>query len=69
MVTGQNPVDNVDAVFGAHLADDVPDPQTDVPPQHLETVLRRPHQMIAVIKYAMLACVVLHDHSLQKNEP
>ena len=69
VITRHNTTDNRNAIFRANPADDLANPTLDVATKHLETVLRRPHHMIAMVENAMFAFVISHDHTLQKNEP
>ena len=62
----QYATDDLDTVLRTDLTTDLADPQLDVASQYLVPVLGRPHQMIAVIKNAMLPCGILHDRILQK---
>jgi len=69
MIAGQHSRDNLYPAFSANLPDDFPHPQPNIAMQNLVTVFGNPYQMITMIKRAVLAFVVLHDHTLFKNEP
>ena len=69
MVTRYNALEDLYAILCANLADDLPHAQLHITAQQLVAILRRPDQMIAMIENAMLSFVVLHDHTLRKNEP
>jgi len=51
------------------LADDFSNTVLQFTAKNLEAVFGDPNHMIAMIENAVFACVVLHDHTLQKNEP
>ena len=69
MVSGQNAIDNVDAIFCTNPPDDFPHPLANIAFENFVTVLCRPDDVITMIKNTMFAFFVLHDHTLQKNEP
>jgi len=50
------------------LQTNLPHAQSDIARQSLDAVFGDPNQVAAVMKRAVLAFVVLHNHTLQKNE-
>ena len=68
-ITRQHALDDLNPVLGTNLPNDLPHAQPNIASQFLEPVFGDPHQMIPMVKSAVLAFVVLHNHTLQKNEP
>ena len=64
MVARQDAAKDIDVVFVADLPDDVAHLKPDIVKQHFVTVLCRAHQMIQMIKDAMLASGIVHDFIL-----
>ena len=69
VIARHNAADNGDVVFRANPTDDLANPTLDVTPKNLETIFGGPHHVITVIENAMFDFFVLHNHTLQKNEP
>lgn len=57
------------AIFCAHLPGDFPNPDLHVTTQDFEAVFGRPDQVIAMVKNVVLSSVELHDYSLRKKIP
>ncbi len=68
-VLGNDTDIDVDPVLAADLTANVAHPQTQRAGQDLVTVFGRPDDVIAMIKNAVFAGVILHDLILGKNEP
>lgn len=51
MITRQHAALNFHAILSADLSDDIADPQPNVAPKHLQTILRRPHDFL--LEHAM----------------
>jgi hypothetical protein len=62
-------LDDLAPVLTANLTNDLPNPQSDVVMQNFVAIFGDPNQMITMVIGGVLAFVVLHDHTLQKNEP
>ena len=69
MVTRYNALEDLYAILCANLADDLPHAQLHLTAEKLVAIFRRPDQMIAMVENAVLSFVILHDHTLWKNEP
>ena len=69
MIARHNTADYVNTIFRANTPDNLAHTFLYITLQNLKSILRRPHHMITVIKNTVLAFVVLHNHTLQKNEP
>ena len=69
MVTCQYTPYDLDTVFCANLSDDLPHTQLHVTAQNFVSIFGDPHEMKAMMKRAVFTFVVLHDHTLHKNEP
>ena len=65
MVSCQHTLKYLDPVLAADLPDYLTYPQSDAPFQFFEPVFGDPHQMIAMVKCAVLAFIVLHNHTLR----
>ena len=61
VIAGQGAVDDRHARLCADLLDDLPDPQADVAMEHLEAVLRSPHEMIAMMECRVTTALVAHS--------
>ncbi len=64
MICRQYPADDIDALLMTDLTADVADTQSDITNQYFVAVLRRPHQMIAMVENAMAAGGILHVDTL-----
>lgn len=69
MIARYNTADYVNTIFRANTPDDLTHTFLYITAQNFKSILRRPHHMITVIENTVLAFVVLHNHTLQKNEP
>ena len=69
MITRHNATDDLYTNFLTYLPDDLVHPELKLSPEHLEAVFGDPDHMIAMIENAVLASIILHDHTFQKNEP
>ena len=69
MIARHNTADYVNTIFRANTPDNLAYTFLYITLQNLKSILRRPHHMITVIENTVLAFVVLHNHTLQKNEP
>ena len=69
MIARHNAADYVNTIFRANTPDNLAYTFLYITLQNLKSILRRPHHMITVIENTVLAFVVLHNHTLQKNEP
>jgi len=61
MVLRQCAADDGDAHFVADLADDLPHPQAHIAMEHLEAVLGRPDNMVAMVKKRVTATAIGHS--------
>lgn len=66
VIARQNTANDINAIFSAHLADDIANALTQITLENLVAIFRRPHDVIAVIKNAVFSSVVLHDRILRK---
>jgi hypothetical protein len=62
MVAGKNVLDDINTVFSADLANDIPKSKPNIPEQQFVAVLCSTHQMIAMLENAMLAFIVENGH-------
>ncbi|SNZ18930.1 hypothetical protein SAMN06265368_2007, partial [Cohaesibacter gelatinilyticus] len=69
MIERKCSMDDFHPVLRTNLSQNLSHTQSYIANQDLVAILGRPDQVITMVENAMFAFVVLHDHTIQKNEP